>query len=84
MTGSPPRLAAAEAISSIRESTRRGVRILGLDGFTIVPEGFRADLDLLLDVSNLPMTSEEAAEASVAFIEQHGRSDVVWEVWTDD
>jgi hypothetical protein len=75
---------APEAIASIRESTRAGVRILGLDGFTIVPEGFRADLDLLLDVSNRPMTAEEAAAEAEAFVNANARPDVVWEVWTDD
>jgi hypothetical protein len=75
---------AAEAIASIRESTRAGVRILGLDGFTVVPEGFRADLDLLLDVSNRPMTANEAAAEAEAFVNANARSDVVWEVWADD
>jgi hypothetical protein len=77
-------VAAAEAIASIRERTLAGVRILGLDGFTIVPEGFRADLDLLLDVSNRPMTAEEAASEAEAFVNANARPDVVWEVWADD
>ena len=84
MKGSPPRVAAAEAIASIRQCTLDGVRILGVDGFTVVPEGFRADFDLMLDVSDRPMTAEQAAAESVAFIEKHGRSDVIWEVWADD
>jgi hypothetical protein len=82
--GPPPRLTAADAIASIHEKARHGVRILGVDGFTVVPEGFRADLDLILDVSNRPMTAEQAAAESVAFIEKHARSDVIWEVWADD
>ena len=84
MTGSPPRVTASEAIASIREFTRAGVRILGLDGFTAVPEGFRADLDLLLDVSDRPMTAEEAAAEAEAFVNANARPDVVWEVWADD
>ena len=84
MKGSPPRLAASDAIASIREYTSAGVRILGLDGFTVVPEGFRADLDLLLDVSNRPMTAEEAAAEAEAFVNAKARPDVVWEVWADD
>ena len=84
MTGSPPRVTAPEAIASIREFTQAGVRILGLDGFTVVPEGFRADLDLLLDVSDRPMTAEEAAAEAEAFVNANARPDVVWEVWADD
>jgi hypothetical protein len=80
----PPRVSAAEAIASIHECTGRGVRLLGLDGFTVVPEGFRADLDLLLDVSDRPLTSVQAAAEAEAFIKKHGRPDVVWEVWADD
>ena len=83
MKGPPPRVNAEEAIASIRQSTRAGVRILGLDGFTVIPEGFRADLDLLLDVSDRPMTAEEAAAEAEAFIAKHGRPDVIWEVWTE-
>ena len=83
MKDSPPRVTAAEAIASIQESTRAGVRIFGLDGFTVVPDGFMAELDLLLDVSNRPMSVEEAAADAKAFIDKHARSDVVWEVWTE-
>jgi hypothetical protein len=82
--GPPPRLSATDAIASIRESAQGGVRILGVDGFTVVPEGFRADLDLMLDVSELTMTAEQAAAESVAFVQNHARPDVIWEVWTDD
>jgi len=72
-----------EAIASIRECVRAGVQILGLDGFVVTPEGFMADLDLMLDVSERPMTVEEAATEAEAFINKNARSDVVWEVWTD-
>jgi hypothetical protein len=75
---------ASEAITSIREYTEGGVRILGVDGFTVVRDGFGADLDLILDVSDRSMTAEQAAAESVAFIEKHARSDVIWEVWADD
>ena len=84
MKGSPLRVTAAEAIASIRKCTKDAVRILGLDGFTVVPEGIRADLDLLLDVSDRPMTVEEAAAEAEAFVNANARPDVVWEVWVDD
>ena len=84
MKDSPPRVTAAEAIASIRQYRLAGVRILGVDGFTVVPEGFRADLDLLLDVSVRPMTAEEAAAEAEAFIHKYARPDVIWEVWADD
>jgi hypothetical protein len=75
---------AKEAIASVRECALAGIRIIGLDGFTVVPGGFRADLDLLLDVSNRPMTAEEAAAEAVAFIEKRARPDVIWEVWAEN
>jgi hypothetical protein len=75
---------ATDAIASIRQFTKQGIRILGVDGFAVVPEGFRADLDLLLDVSNRPMTAEEAAAEAEAFVNANTRPDVVWEVWADD
>jgi hypothetical protein len=77
-------VSASEAIASIRKCTQDGVRVLGLDGFTVIPEGFRADLDLLLDVSDRPMTAEEAAAEAEAFIQTHTRPDVIWEVWTEN
>lgn len=78
----PPRLNTAEAIASIREQAQAGVQILGVDGFVVVPEGIRAPLDLILDVSE-PMTVEGAAAEAEAFISKHARDDVVWEVWAD-
>jgi hypothetical protein len=82
--GPPPRVTAPDAIALIRKLTKAGVQILGVDGFVVVPEGFMADLDLMLDVSERPMTAEEAAAETKAFIDKHARSDVVWEVWADD
>ena len=84
MKSPPPRVAAPDAIATIRKCNQSGVRILGVDGFTVVPEGFRADLDLILDVSDRPMSADEAAAESIALIEKHARSDVIWEVWTDN
>lgn len=79
----PPRLNTAEAIASIRKHAQAGVQILGVDGFVVVPDGFRADLDLMLDVSTQPMTVEGAAVEAESFINERARSDVVWEVWTN-
>lgn len=79
----PPRLTTAEAIASIREHTQAGVQILGVDGFVVVPEGFRADLNLMLDVSTGSMTVKGAAAEAESFISKNARADVVWEIWTD-
>jgi hypothetical protein len=79
----PPRLNTAEAIASVQDYAEAGVQILGVDGFVVVPEGLRADLDLMLDVSE-PQASAEVAAAQVeAFIRERARPDVVWEVWAD-
>jgi len=35
--------------------------VLGVDGFVLVPDGFVADLDLVLDVSGPDLSVKEAA-----------------------
>ncbi len=49
----------------------------------VVPEGFIAALDLLLDVSGQNLTVEEAAAEAEAFVHAKARPDVLWEVWTE-
>jgi hypothetical protein len=83
MRGSPDRVNTSEAIASIRKCAEDGVQILGLDGFVVVPEGFMASLDLLLDVSGQSLTVEQAAAEAEAFVGSKGRPDVLWEVWTE-
>ena len=57
--------------------------MLGVDGFVVVPGGFLADLDLVLDVSNRNHSIEDAALEAEAFVISRERPDVVWEVWTE-
>ena len=83
MRGSPDRLNSLDAIASIRECAQARVQILGVDGFVVVPEGFVAALDLLLDVSGKNLTIEEAAAEAETFVKAKARPDVVWEVWTE-
>ena len=83
MDGSPDRLNTSEAIASIRKCAPNGVQILGVDGFVVVPDGFVAALDLLLDVSGRSLTLEEAAAEAEAFVHSKARPDVLWEVWTE-
>lgn len=59
------------------------LRLPGIDGFVVVADGFVADLDLVLDVSNRNLTIEEAALEAEAFVVSHERPDVAWEVWTE-
>lgn len=80
----PPRVTTSEALSLIHEYAEAGVRIFGVDGFVVVPEGFIADLDLILDVSDPSTTSAEAAATARSFVQTHDRPDVIWEVWIDD
>jgi hypothetical protein len=83
MRGPPDRVDTSEAIAAIRKCADEGVQILGLDGFVVVPDGFIAALDLLLDTSDRNLTVEEAAAEAEAFVAAKGRSDVAWEVWTE-
>ena len=56
--------------------------MLGVDGFVLVPDGFVADLDLVLDVSGPDLSVKEAAMDAEAFVVSKDRPGVVWEVWT--
>ena len=73
-------LTADEAVKQIESAVASNRRVLGVDGFRIVPEGYEAALDLILDVSNKPMTFETAAARTVEFIRSNEASDVVFEV----
>ncbi|MEO8454223.1 MAG: hypothetical protein ABI454_03620 [Sphingomicrobium sp.] len=59
------------------------MNILGVDGFVVVPDGFVAALDLMLDVSGQNLTAAEAAAEAESFVRSKARPDVVWEVCAD-
>lgn len=82
MRGPSDRVSTSEAIACIRKCAEAGVQILGVDGF-VVPDGFVAALDLLLDVSGQNLTVEQAATEAEMFVQSKGRPDVVWQVWTE-
>jgi hypothetical protein len=73
-------LTADEAVKQIGSAVASNRRVLGVDGFRIIPEGYIAALDLILDVSNKLMTFETAAAKTVEFIRSNAASDVVFEV----
>jgi hypothetical protein len=83
MSGPPERLKTSEPITAIREAAQACVQVLGVDGFEVVPDGHVAALDLLLDVSGRNLTAAEAAAEAETFVRSRGRSDVLWEVWTE-
>ena len=83
MRGPSDRVSTSEAIAYIRKCAEAGVQILGVDGFVVVPDGFVAALDLLLDVSGQNLTVEQAATEAEMFVQSKGRPDVVWQVWTE-
>jgi transcriptional regulator GlxA family with amidase domain len=74
------RLIAADALERIRSASENGARILGVDGFRVVPEGFIAALDLVLDLSVRSMSIEAAATAAEQFITSRAADDVLFEV----
>ena len=83
MHSPPDRVKTSEATASIRKCAQDGVRILGVDGFVVVPEGFVAALDLILDVSERNLTVAQAAAEAETFVNSKARPDVLWEVWTE-
>lgn len=76
-------LSSEDAIALIRNCKIEGRRVLGVDGFVMVPDGFEAKLDLILDVSDESKTVEQAAQETEEFIKKHGREGVVFEVCVD-
>lgn len=73
-------LPADEAEKQIGSAVASNRRVLGVDGFRIIPGGYMAALDLILDVSSKPMTFEMAAAKTVEFIRSNAASDLVFEV----
>ena len=83
MRGPPEKVNSSDAVAAIRKCVNQGVQIVGLDGFVVVPEGFMAALDLMLDTSNRKLSVKQAAAEAEPFITAKGRPDVLWEVWTE-
>lgn len=77
------RLIATDALERIKAATECGDRVLGVDGFRVVPGGLAAPLNLILDLSVKPMTRELAAAEAAEFVALHGADDVVFEVVVD-
>jgi hypothetical protein len=74
------KLIAADAIERISSVTAEGGRILGVDGFRVVPEGFVAALDLILDLSSRPISPEAAADEAIQFLLSNANEHIVFEV----
>jgi hypothetical protein len=74
------RLTAADALEAIASATTAGNYVLGIDGFRVVPEGFVAALDMILDLSGSPMSPQQAKVEATRFIRLHEASDAVFEV----
>jgi hypothetical protein len=73
-------LSAAEAVQRITSCNSNGKRLLGVDGFQIVSEGYIGRLDLILDLSS-PMQEPEAAERiALKFVSEHAARDIMFEV----
>ncbi|AXU21276.1 hypothetical protein C7W88_20430 (plasmid) [Novosphingobium sp. THN1] len=77
-------LKADEAVRQIETAIRGNRRVVGVDGFRVVPQGIIAALDLILDVSSEPMEPEEAAIKSIQFIYLNAADDVLFEVVIED
>jgi len=84
MSPAPERLKTPEALALIRKYADKGVRVLGIEGFVVVPQGLLAGLDLILDVSDAKTSPSEASVIAESFVRTNDRPNVVWEVWGDD
>jgi hypothetical protein len=73
-----------EAVRRIRSCAEEGRRILGIDGFRVVPDGHIAALDLILDLSSRPMTLSDAAKQAEEFVRSHRADDVIFEIVVED
>lgn len=71
------------ALAHIRTLAYQGRRVLGIGGFRVVPEGHMASLDLILDLSIVPMPIEEALSRAGAFVADHDAEGVLFEVVSD-
>ena len=77
------KLSADQAIAYLRKCSSDNIKVFGVDGFILVPEGYIASLDLILDLSEPPRTVDEAASQAEMFIKEHARPDVLFEVCTE-
>jgi len=77
------RLPASEAIGAIRRYAQEGVRILGVEGFEVVPDGIVAHIDLILDLSVIEMNAVEAASEAEDFVRATDRPNLIWEICAD-
>jgi hypothetical protein len=73
-------LSGEDAVKHIEAAAACNRLVLGVDGVRIVPEGYMASLDLILDVSGKPITVEAAAAATINFIRSNAADDVVFEI----
>ena len=77
-------LKADDAVRRIEAAVRGNRRVFGVDGFRVVPQGYMAALDLILDVSNEPMEPEAAADKTIQFIRLNAADDILFDVVIED
>ena len=77
------KLSADQAIAYMQECIIDNVKVLGVDGFILVPQGYVASLDLILDVSEPSWTIDDANSQAQSFIKEHARPDIVFEIFTE-
>jgi hypothetical protein len=73
-------LPAEAAIERIKGCLDRGEVVLGVEGFELVPQGYKPRVDLILDLSGQPISSADAAAEAEAFVRGHAGDGVLFEV----
>lgn len=70
------------ALAHVQTLASPARRLLGIEGFRMVPESYIELLDLMLSLSIVPIPIEAAARAS-AFVADYAADDVLFEIVSD-
>lgn len=75
-------LSSESALDAIRKYRLKNKRILGIDGFEIVDEGYVARIDLVLDLTTSIMTTGRSIDLAEDFILKNSAGNIVFEIVT--
>ena len=74
------RLKACDALVEIQRYEAKGSKILGIEGFEIVDDGYIARLDLILDLSADPCAVARSHQLAEQFVRAHASENIEFEI----